>query len=744
MKLARPYRRAPLEIARALAAADRTPTPSPATLADRVGRGRAARASSTCASPTGALEATIDAVLGATRRVGPRRRRSGRATGQRRVRVGQPDRAADHRQRPRRVRRRPAQPGPRGRRPAGHARVLLQRLGRPGHEPRRVGRRDPTRRADPRGRLPRRLRRRARAASSPTTSGPRPTAPGADPADVVGRWAAARRPRAGSRRPSSGSASTSTSGRPRRSLHDERLGRPGDRAAPGGRPRLRAGRRAVVPLDDVRRRQGPGDHPLRRPADLLRRRHRLRHREVQPRLRPPHLHLGRRPPRDGGPGPQRRRGDGLRQGRRPDAAHSLGPLRPRRRRRSRCSKRAGEFITLDELLAEVGVDAARWFFASRGGDTRDRLRHRAGEEAVEREPGLLRPVRPRPDRLDPAQGGRGGARPGGGVAGPARRRPRRPPWRGSSSASPRSSRTRPRPRRRRASPPTRPSSRPRSTPSIATRGSSTRTSRSARRRAWPSWPRRRITLANALGLLGISRARVDVARSPATVAGRAPSRRVRGRPQSSRRVVEPMTTQRSRPPAPGSTCARAGQPSRRVGARPPRTRPRPRRVSQSVRRTTAQAPSGPSTAPSGRRPSPPRRRSRSAAAIGVRAASQTPSWNSPNVSCEPTFQPAPSRVARSAGSVDGDRRLAGRVLVRVEDLLGRVGRLRERRVDRRASRPAIWSRWHEREPGRVREQERLAEDRGGIVVERPAALGSLPTPRGLAAAPPGSGSAGVQ
>jgi arginyl-tRNA synthetase len=30
------------------------------------------------------------------------------------------------------------------------------------------------------------------------------------------------------------------------------------------------------------------------------------------------------------------------------------------------SKRAGEYITLDELLREVGVDAARWFFASRG------------------------------------------------------------------------------------------------------------------------------------------------------------------------------------------------------------------------------------------------------------------------------------------------------------------------------------------------------------------------------------------
>jgi arginyl-tRNA synthetase len=30
------------------------------------------------------------------------------------------------------------------------------------------------------------------------------------------------------------------------------------------------------------------------------------------------------------------------------------------------SKRSGEFITLDGLLAEIGVDAARWFFAARG------------------------------------------------------------------------------------------------------------------------------------------------------------------------------------------------------------------------------------------------------------------------------------------------------------------------------------------------------------------------------------------
>jgi arginyl-tRNA synthetase len=33
------------------------------------------------------------------------------------------------------------------------------------------------------------------------------------------------------------------------------------------------------------------------------------------------------------------------------------------------SKRAGEFITLDELLSEVGVDAARWFFGSRAATT---------------------------------------------------------------------------------------------------------------------------------------------------------------------------------------------------------------------------------------------------------------------------------------------------------------------------------------------------------------------------------------
>ncbi len=37
--------------------------------------------------------------------------------------------------------------------------------------------------------------------------------------------------------------------------------------------------------------------------------------------------------------------------------------------RAQMSKRAGEFVTLDELVAEIGTDAARWFLLSRSHDT---------------------------------------------------------------------------------------------------------------------------------------------------------------------------------------------------------------------------------------------------------------------------------------------------------------------------------------------------------------------------------------
>ncbi|HEY5287998.1 MAG TPA: arginine--tRNA ligase [Solirubrobacteraceae bacterium] len=41
----------------------------------------------------------------------------------------------------------------------------------------------------------------------------------------------------------------------------------------------------------------------------------------------------------------------------------------RRGERAQMSKRAGEFVTLDDLLREIGVDAARWFLLSRSHDT---------------------------------------------------------------------------------------------------------------------------------------------------------------------------------------------------------------------------------------------------------------------------------------------------------------------------------------------------------------------------------------
>ena len=127
--------------------------------------------------------------------------------------------------------------------------------------------------------------------------------------------------------------------------------------------------------------------------------HRLRRREVQPRLRRAHLHLGRRPPRHRRAAQERRRGAGLRPRRRQCAAHRLGALRASTAWRCRCPSARAISSTLDDLLDEVGVDAARWFFASRGTDHRHRLRHRAGAQAVEREPGLLRPVRARADLL---------------------------------------------------------------------------------------------------------------------------------------------------------------------------------------------------------------------------------------------------------------------------------------------------------------------------------------------------------
>ena len=320
------------------------------------------------------------------------------------------------------------------------------------------------------------------------------------------------------------------------------------------------------------------------------------------------------------------------------------------------SKRAGEFITLDELLAEVGVDAARWFFASRARDDRHRLRHRAGQEAVEREPRLLRPVRARPDRVDPAQGRRGRA-----GAGDRRRRARsrarpRRRWPGRSPASRRSSRTPSRPRRPRASPPTPPSSRRRSTASTATRGSST-----------PDEPER------SAARLALAERRADHARqrarrcsgsprptrcSAATASARAAAGQARraGDLGGRRRVVRGDEDPARRAAGAGRTWPTPPAAFERGRWRPSRTRSASASVSQAVSMTTAQAPSGPSITAS-RSPPQPAAAVVAAAAGDAASRSQIASWNSPNVSWSGTVQPAPSR---SRGRPGGSRRPAPR------------------------------------------------------------------------------------
>ena len=215
MKLARPYRRAPLEIATLLAAK---------LVRDAGGDGDPSIVEAAEVAPPGFINIRLrpDA-LERHRRRHPRRagglgpgRADPAARRQRRVRVGQPDRPADHRQRARRVHRRPAEPGPRGRRPARHARVLLQRLGRrrsttSGASVAAIRRGEPV----PGGRLPGRLRRATSRAAVPDDVWAAATADGADTAAVLGHWAAGAGPGDDRGQPRRASASSSTSGRAR-------------------------------------------------------------------------------------------------------------------------------------------------------------------------------------------------------------------------------------------------------------------------------------------------------------------------------------------------------------------------------------------------------------------------------------------------------------------------------------------------------------------------------------------------
>ena len=89
---------------------------------------------------------------------------------------------------------------------------------------------------------------------------------------------------------------------------------------------------------------------------------------------------------------------------------------------TKASKRAGNVVFLDELIDEVGVDAARWYLVNRGPDQTIEIDLDLAAEKSAEEPGLLRPVRPRADRRDPAERGRRG---GGRASRRGRWRPRR-------------------------------------------------------------------------------------------------------------------------------------------------------------------------------------------------------------------------------------------------------------------------------------------------------------------------------
>ena len=356
----------------------------------------------------------------------------------------------DRRQRARRVRRRSPLPCPRGRRPGGHARVLLQRLGDAGPEARRVGDRDPRRPGGAGGRLPRRLRRGARARACRPSSSAREPPPATDEAAewAVGRWAS-QRIRAGIEASLerlgvdfdvwTTEGSLQANGWVDRAI--ARLREGGHLYEADGATWFRSTAfgddkdRVVVRSDgsltyfafDI----GYVTEKFSRGFDHLIYIWGVDHHGTVARNR------------------ERRGGDGLPARARRDAPRRLGPLRPGRRRG--LDVEAGRHVHHPRRAA--GRDRARrgpLVLRQPRRERQHRLRHRARQEAVEREPRLLRPVRPRPDRLDPAQGGRG--RPGGGAVAararsPAARRPRSP---GSSPATRRSSRTRPRPRRPRA------------------------------------------------------------------------------------------------------------------------------------------------------------------------------------------------------------------------------------------------------------------------------------------------------
>ena len=183
---------------------------------------------------------------------------------------------------------------------------------------------------------------------------------------------------------------------------------------------------------------------------------------------------------------------------------------------------------------------------------------------------------------------------------------------------------------------------------------------------------------------------------------------------------------------PGSTRGRRSRPCRRRPGSPRRCRSfattelaaaansaASAGVSQAVLRAIARAPFGPSSSITRSPPQP----AAAASAEGppdpaATWSSQTFSWNSPSVSSS-ALRPALAELRRQVRRQrDVDRRFVGRVLLGMEDLLGRCRRLAEGAVDGVPA-AARLERLDEAQAGRVREQQRLAEERRHRVEDCP-------------------------
>ena len=334
------------------------------------------------------------------------------------------------------------------------------------------------------------------------------------------------------------------------------------------------------------------------------------------------------------------------------------------------SKRAGEFITLDELLAEVGVDAARWYFASRGPRAPSTSTSSSRRSSRTRTPSITSSTRTRASRRSCAR--RPSRAPAGDDRGRhARRRPeallaravvRLPEVVEDAVAA-------------------------EETHGITAYATELATTFHAfyrdARVVDPDAPERsaarlalaratQVTLANTLGVARDLRARRRCRRRAPAGAGQpaGPQRRRATRAETAASL--PMTTHRVVPPVPGSTFAGPPAAPRAVVAAVSNAAASAA-VSHSVCQAIAQRRRGPRGPPGGRRPS--RRPHR----VG-RAGSRTPARASQTRAgtrrrCPGGSPSSPCRDPCRQGGRDGDLdgRLPRVVLLGVEDLLGRHG-----------------------------------------------------------------------